>query len=42
MRGGSKAVWNFSKNSSDLVAGPFTNCKLSSCILLFFAFMCNR
>ena len=23
MRGGSKAVWNFSKNSSDLVAGPF-------------------
>ena len=21
--GGSKAVWNFSKNSSDLVAGPF-------------------
>ena len=27
MRGGegSKAVWNFSKNSSDLVAGPFPN-----------------
>ena len=23
MRGGSKAVWNFSKNSSDLVAWPF-------------------
>ena len=22
-RGGSKAVWNLSKNSSDLVAGPF-------------------
>ena len=21
--GGAKAVWNFSKNSSDLVAGPF-------------------
>ena len=25
MRGGSKAVWNFSKNSSDLVAGSFPN-----------------
>ena len=23
MRGGSKAVWNFSENSSDLVAGHF-------------------
>ena len=23
MRGGAKAVWKFSKNSSDLVAGPF-------------------
>ena len=23
MRGGSKAVWNFSKNSSDLLAGSF-------------------
>ena len=25
MRGGSKAVWNFSKKSSNLVAGPFPN-----------------
>ena len=27
--GGSKAVWNFSKNSSDLVAGPFPKCVLA-------------
>ena len=26
MRRGSKAVWNFSENSSDLVAGPFPKC----------------
>ena len=25
MRGGSKAIWNFSKNSANLVAGPFPN-----------------
>ena len=26
MRGGSKAVWNFSENSSDFVARPFPYC----------------
>ena len=26
MRGGSKAVWNFSENSSDFVARPFSYC----------------
>ena len=29
MRGGSKAVWNFSENSSDFVAGPFSYCYCS-------------
>ena len=29
MRGGSKAVWNFSKNSSNLVAPPFPYRKLA-------------
>ena len=27
MRGGSKDVWNFSENSSNLVAGPFPQCQ---------------
>ena len=33
--GGSKAVWNFHENSSDLVAGPFPN-QLQPSHLIFF------
>ena len=37
MRGGSKAVWNFSKNSSDLVARPFPKWPKRAWKLLTFA-----